>query len=107
MPSFTIIRAVARLFPTMAAALQIIGVTHPPFCFAPVYTIFPLHFKRIFESQRSRRALEEPSDGRGTPRQLMQQKDLRPLSDKARHALLGESYIRIRRLPIVFTLPRC
>jgi hypothetical protein len=50
MPAFTRIRAVAWQFPSMAAAIQIIGMSHPPFCFAPVYTIFPLHFKIIFES---------------------------------------------------------
>jgi len=46
MPSFKRIR---DSLPT-ATVSQAIGTIHPPFVFAPVYTISPLHFKRIFES---------------------------------------------------------
>ena len=56
MPSFMRTRVISRDFLTIAALLSTLSAVglgvkgHPPFCFAPVYTISPLHFKRIFES---------------------------------------------------------
>jgi hypothetical protein len=42
MPSFMGVRAFLPLPPTIAST---VGTIHPPFVFAPVYTILPLHFK--------------------------------------------------------------